>query len=102
MNNKFSKISQKFYKTEQERLDKLKKDELFIKYFTEKLNDYILSLYNIGIKIHVFHFENQTIHVGLFPCCGNSIIKEIYNNKKIETEKQLIALGFNNIIWEDK
>ena len=96
-----SSISQKFYKTEKERLDKLKKDELFIKYFTEKLNDYILSLYNIGIKIHIFHFEDKTIHVGLFICCGKSGTKEVPNNKRIETEGHLIALGFDNIIWED-
>lgn len=93
-------ISKKFYKTEKERLEKLKKDELFIKYFTEKLNDYILSLYNIGIKIHVFHFEDKTIHVGLFLCCGN-YNKEVPTNKRTETEEHLTALGFKNIIWED-
>ena len=99
--DQIEKITKKFYTSEEERQIKLEKYKIFITYFIRALYNFIMSLYNEGIKFHVFHFQEKTIHVGLFPCCSHVGKEKITPAKRLETEEQLHKLGFEHIIWED-
>lgn len=94
-----NKITEKFYKTEEERLEKISKNQGFIKSFVQDNRNFLLSLYNSGIQFHIFDFDKDKIHAGLFPCCNKR--PQITDAIRSEAYSCLKTYGFNSIIWED-
>jgi len=101
---KINRIAKKFYLTDENRRNKAKQSKLIIQQFVRSMYEHLMKLYNSGIKIHIFHIDNNIIHAGLFPCCSHNGMQQIQINESIrkETEVSIMLLTpFKNIIWED-
>lgn len=96
------KISKKFYQTEEQRLSLISNNRDFIQFFVGTLYNYIMELYNKGIKLHVFHVNNDTIHAGLFPCCNHQARHLITIQIRKNTEEIIKQkIGIKQVVWED-
>lgn len=98
-----SKITDKFYKTEEERIQKLEAHKDHIEEFVRVLGDEIKVLKKQKIQFYVVNmdFSNTPIlHAMMIPCCGANI-KEIPNKTRKSFEEKIISqTEFRRVIWE--
>lgn len=95
-------ITSKFYKSEVERVNKLRDNKEHIDNIWTHIKNTIDSLYSQGIRFYVFEMDclNKTIHTGLLACCN---VKNVVIKPEMRTEIESIIKAhsiFENIIWE--
>ena len=96
------RITDKFYKTEEERQQLLANNQEHILALQAAIGDQIMYLWEKDIAFHIYWIDAniKKLHCGLLPCC-NSSKKQVPREHRtlIENEIKLKTI-FNEVVWE--
>ena len=94
----------KFYRTEKERNDKIKKNMRYFVPIKNAIGKEVGALLHKGVKFCILDIKDKTIHVAAWACCGTpehmlDVILDQDTKKTIEN-KILYNTPINKVIWE--
>ena len=98
-------ITQKFYKTEEERLRKLYGKKEIIQLIGSALRETIQKLFTWKIRFLVFEIDEDafppTMYAGLMYCCGEKAYENVNLNIRLDLEHEITEKTiYKHIVWE--
>lgn len=96
-------ITNKFYKSESDRLKLIHKNKLYMEQMINAIGDHIQNLYFKKILFQIFFMDfstnKPTLHAGLYICCDANKAPSSKTRKELE-DKIVTNTPFKKIIWE--
>lgn len=99
-----NKIINKFYKTEHERLERVREFGPFIDEMQRQIDSFLVELHAKGYRLSIFDMRPQEsiLYAALTYCCGQRKNEAVQNDvRNVVYETITSKTRYKNIVWED-